>query len=130
MKTLCIVICHCVGWQPVINAIPCICWGILALVMFYFLLRFVVAPLIANLHEIILKSKAFEQEKFWHFQKVLPSVEKLEKKKEELEAQIADLNEKLKNEKNTREYTLEQERLQYERDYFKEMLDEVSKLLK
>ena len=63
MKTLCIVICHCIGWQPVINAIPCICCGILALVMLYFLLRFVVAPLIANRNERKIKELNHEYEK-------------------------------------------------------------------
>lgn len=86
MKTLCIVICHCVNWQPVINAIPCVCWGILALVMLYFLLKHVVAPLIANGHENMMKSKAFEQEKFWAFfnQKEKPIKEELEKANGEL----------------------------------------------
>ena len=130
MKTLSVVLCQCLDWQIVLNAIPCICWGILALVMLYFLLRFVVAPLIANCHELIVKSKAFKQEKFWHFQKILPSEEKLIKKTKELETLIAGLQTKLDNEKTNRNNTLEQERLQYERDYFKEMLDEISKLLK
>lgn len=86
MNTLSIVICHCVGWQPVINAIPCFCWGILALVMLYFLLKYVVAPLIANIHETIMKSKAFKQEKFWAFFNRMekPVNEELGKTKKEL----------------------------------------------
>lgn len=130
MKTLCIVICQCVNWQPVINAIPCVCWGILALVMLYFLLKHVVAPLITNSHETIMKSKAFEQEKFWHFQKVLHSEEELKKKKEELEKQIEDLKAEPEAERKTRDDILKQERLQYEHDYYKEMLDEILKLVK
>lgn len=87
MNTLSIVICHCVGRQPVINAIPSLCWGILALVMLYFLLKYVVAPLIANIHENMMKSKAFKQEKFWAFFNKMekPVNEELEKTKKELD---------------------------------------------
>lgn len=131
MKKLIIELCQIVNWQQVINAVLCICWGIIALIMLYFLLRYVVAPLISNCHETMLKSKAFKEEKFWHFQKVfLHSEEVLEKKKTELEAKINELREKLDNEKNNRRRILEQERLQSEHDYFKEMLNEISKLLK
>ena len=83
MKTLCIVICHCVGWQPVINAIPCICCGILALVMLYFLLRFVVAPLIANRNERKIKELNHEYEK---------EMSSLKKDNDELNEKVKRLN--------------------------------------
>lgn len=86
MKTLCVVICHCVGWQPVINAIPCICWGILALVMFYFLLRFVVAPLIANCHELIIRAKNHKYEEEFKGKEKTEQQERLERRIKEFES--------------------------------------------
>ena len=69
MKTLLIWSC-CHGhpvtdWSPIINALPCIFWGIIALVALFFLLKYVVAPLIANYHELNLKKETFNQEEFW-----------------------------------------------------------------
>lgn len=59
MKTLVLLSCcpeHSVtDWSPVINALPCICWGIIALVGLFFLLKLVVSPLIANCHEMKVK---------------------------------------------------------------------------
>ena len=69
MKTLVLLSCcpgHSVAdWSPVINALPCIFWGIIALVTLFFFLKYVVAPLIANCHEVNLKKKASEQEQYW-----------------------------------------------------------------
>lgn len=59
MKTLVLLSCcseHSVtDWSPVISALPCICWGIIALVALFFLLKLVVSPLIANCHEMKVK---------------------------------------------------------------------------
>ena len=68
MNTLSVIFCW-IDWQPIIKEIPCLCWGILGLLLVYMLLKYVIAPLIANCHEMILKDKMFEQEKFWCFQK-------------------------------------------------------------
>lgn len=86
MNTLSILCCS-IDWQPVINAIPCICWGIITLVALFFLLKFVVSPFIANCHERKEKASAFGQEKFWAFFNRMekPVEEELEKAKRELE---------------------------------------------
>lgn len=54
MNTLSVLYCS-IDWQPIINAIPCICWGIIALVALLFLLKYIVSPLIANYHELKVK---------------------------------------------------------------------------
>lgn len=68
MNTLPILTCpqyHCDGitdWQPFVDALPCICWGILALITVYLLLRFIFAPLISYCHERKTNNKAREHE--------------------------------------------------------------------
>lgn len=59
MNTLVLLSC-CPGhsvtdWSPIINALPCIFWGIIALFALYFLLKLVVSPLITNCHELKVK---------------------------------------------------------------------------
>lgn len=86
MKTLYILLaCDCGKsiWQPVINAIPCICWGIIVLLFIYIVLRLVVAPLIANCHERKLKDDNFEQEKFWAESKKESDIEALNRRTRE-----------------------------------------------
>lgn len=73
----------------------------------------------ARKHEIDLKEKAFEKEKFWHFQKELSH-----DFKKELNDKISELEEKLQSEKSSREDKLKQERLQMEHDYYKKLLDD------
>lgn len=69
MKNVLLACCnHCqaaIDWSPITKSVPCICWGILGVIALYFLLKYVVAPLIANWHEKNMKDKAFKNEKAW-----------------------------------------------------------------
>lgn len=123
MNTL--ILCAGSVWQPFISAIPCICWGVLVLIAFYLLLRYVVSPLIANCHERKMKDDNFIQEKYWYFQKEL----KIDFKKElsdkikSLEADKDKLSEQLKKEKEDREKKLKEECLQAEYDFYKKIAE-------
>lgn len=57
--------CRCADWQPIIKAVPCLCWGIIFLIVLYLLLKYVVRPCIANCQENKMKEKAHEREKEW-----------------------------------------------------------------
>ena len=125
MKTMTIILglchhcCNHVNWQPVIESIPCICWGILLLFFIYFILRYVASPLISNCNEQKIKKVNYEQEVFWHFQT------KLEKDyKKELNDKIKELEDDLKKEKDNREKTLKEERLQAEHDFYKKIVED------
>ena len=65
MKTLVILTCqpHTTSWQTLINAIPCLCWGIICLIALIFLLRYVAMPLIANRHQIKMQQNKNNWEK-------------------------------------------------------------------
>ena len=60
-----IILCSQTLWQPVINAIPGICWGIITFFFIYILFRYLIKPLIANCHERALKEQSFSHEKDW-----------------------------------------------------------------
>ena len=88
MKTVVLLLCchgHSVtDWSPVINALPCICWGIIALVAFYLLMKYVASPLIVNCHELkVKKVNSNHEEKLATSKKVSETA--LEQKKKELE---------------------------------------------
>lgn len=56
----------CCAWTKVIDAIPCICWGILVLIFLIAVLRTrLIQLLIQNYHEREMKELQFEQEKEW-----------------------------------------------------------------
>ena len=55
-----------VDWQNVVNAIPCLCWGVIGLVALVFLLKHIVKPCIQNRFARKMKTKSFEQEKYWN----------------------------------------------------------------
>lgn len=118
------IVCCCIDWQPVINAIPCICLGIIALVALFFLLKFVVSPLIANSHERKEKAEAFEQEKFWYFQKELKKdyQKELNDRIQKLEDEKMNLSEDIDKEKKDRNETLKKERIQAEHDFYEKIL--------
>lgn len=120
------IICCCIDWQPVINAIPCFCWGILLLVLICVLLRHVVSPFIANRHEISLRKVNFDQEKFWHFQKKWEQdfKKELTSRINDLEKEKDALSQQLKIEKKEREKTLKEERLQAEHDFYEKVLSQ------
>ncbi|GEM_PF-3419930 len=74
-----------VDWQPVIDAIPCLCWGILGLLAFYFLLRFVIAPIITNCHEREEKESVHQRELEWADKKKTADDSALDRKRREFE---------------------------------------------
>ena len=88
MKTLFILMSCChyrrpinsANWQPVVDAIPCICWGIIMLIALYLILKLIVLPLIKNCHEMKMKDEAFTQEKYWYDEKKKASDEDLNRK--------------------------------------------------
>lgn len=88
MKTLFILMSCChyrrpinsANWQPVVDAIPCICWGIIMLIALYLILKLIVLPLIKNCHEMKMKDEAFTQEKHWYDEKKKASDEDLNRK--------------------------------------------------
>lgn len=88
MKTLFILMSCChyrrpinsANWQPVVDAIPCICWGIIMLIALYLILKLIVLPLIKNCHEMKMKDEAFTQEKHWYNEKKKTSDEDLNRK--------------------------------------------------
>ena len=58
-----------VDWQNVENALPSLCWGVIGLFAFVFLLkalRPIIELCIKNNHESKMKEKAFEMEKYWN----------------------------------------------------------------
>ena len=85
------------SWQNVINAIPCLCCGILGLVALYLLLKYVVQPCMTSCHEREVKEDAFEREKIWaNFnttkastdEALMNQVKELNEKKSELESTL------------------------------------------
>lgn len=56
----------CCAWTKVIDAIPCICWGILVLIFLIAVLRTrLIQLLIQNYHERKMKELQFNLEKEW-----------------------------------------------------------------
>lgn len=125
MKTLSVVSCQCLGWQSVIDAIPCLCWGVIGLAVFYLILKFIVLPWKAHSYEMELKAKAFENEEHWYFQSELKKnfKKELEDKISALEKEKSELDKKLKEEKDDREEKLKKERLQAEHDFYKKITE-------
>ena len=105
----------CVFNHPVVMS--CLIWAVVVLV--FGVLLFVYMIIKDKLkrkeskdvreQELNLKEKAFEKEKYWHFQNALQH-----DFKKELNDKIGELEEKLQAEKNSREDKLKQERLQME----------------
>ena len=126
MKTMTIILCDCchsinhTNWQPVIDAIPCLCWGIFMLIALYFLLKYIAVPLITNCHELKIKDDNYEKEKFWSFlnheiskeqcQKELDDTNTKLKKLQDKEKELDDGTENLKNEKAKWEKTILEEK--------------------
>ena len=51
------------NWQVLINALPCFLGWCIGVTAFYFILRFVVSPLMGNCHERKMKELYYKQEK-------------------------------------------------------------------
>ena len=82
------------NWQNFINAIPCLCWGIIGLIAFYLLLKFCIQPCMKYYHDMKMKEEAHKREQQWAKDKetIANSDESLNKIIEDLERE----NEKLK----------------------------------
>lgn len=70
MKTMFILMscCQCgrtansANWQPVVNAIPCICWGIIGLIALFLVLKSLIIPAMTQCHEKKMKQVVFNHE--------------------------------------------------------------------
>lgn len=112
-------------WSPVITALPGIFWGVIALVTLFFVLKYVVSPIIANRQERKIKADAFENEKFWYLRSMDEKdyKEVFENKISNLEKEIDKLSKELDKEKKDREKTLKEERLKAEHAFYKKVVD-------
>lgn len=79
---------------------------------------------LAQKHELAMKEKVFEQEKFWYFQKELKKdfQKELNEKIQKLEDEKNKLSEDLAKEKKDRNDALKKERLQAEHDFYEKIL--------
>lgn len=115
------------NWQSLINAMPCLIKWLLVIVALIFLMKYLARLLelwTKNCHEKKMKEKSFVNEKWWHFQSDLMTDFEgaLKKRTEELTQRIGQLEEEKKE--LARKNELEKERLQYEHDYYKKLLDD------
>ncbi|MGP1447328.1 MAG: hypothetical protein ACTTKO_07365 [Candidatus Limimorpha sp.] len=107
--------------------LACLCWGIIGLVAFVFLLKYL-GPLIEmwikNKHERKMKDKAFKIEQYWFQQNNVERTlqAELEKKIEEKENEIKQAVEKQSKDE------IEKKISQFELEWYKKILKEVSNL--
>lgn len=135
MKTLFILTncCRTVGpvnttnWQNVVDAIPCICWGIMVLVVTYFIFKLIVSPMIKNRHEIKIKKIAFENEKYWAIYKKIE--EPTEKKLSELQKELDELK-KRKEDVDKGKASLENEKREFEKKILEEKIKVYQEIIK
>lgn len=135
MKTLFILMncCHCgrpadsANWQPVVDAIPCICWGIIMLIALYLILKLIVLPSIKNCHEMKMKDKAFKNEKFWAIYKKIenPPEEELSNLQKEVD-EFKKKEEELNKSKNN----LENEKKEFEKQILEEKIKVYQEIIK
>ena len=135
MKTLFILMncCHCgrpanpANWQPVVDAIPCICWGIIMLIALYLILKLIVFPLIKNRHEMKMKDNSFKNEKYWAFYKKIeePTEEKLSK----LQNEVDELKKKEENLDKGKE-NLKKEKEEFEKQILEEKIKVYQEIIK
>lgn len=78
-------------------------------------------------HELDLKEMEYDQEKYWHFQKLLKHdfKKELEARVQELTKERDELSQKLKDEKENVGETLKKERLQAEHDFYEKILSQI-----
>ncbi|WP_373730920.1 hypothetical protein [Bacteroides heparinolyticus] len=118
-----------VDWQNVVNAIPCLCWGVIGLVALVFLLKHIVKPCIQNCFDRKMKTKSFEQEKYWNLiAKVdVASDETLQNEINELKQRIKELEE----EKTSIEANSESKiaLLEHDIELYKKIVDGLSVIL-
>lgn len=119
-------------WQNVVNAIPCLCWGVIGLVALVFLLKYLhplIEMWIKNKHESKMKKKAFKMEKYWHFIKKVDvaSEETLQNEINELKQKT----EKLGKDKSSIEDTYNSKiaLLEHDIELYKKIVDGLSIIL-
>ena len=135
MKTLFILLscCRCskpansANWQPVVDAIPCICWGIIILIALYFVFKLIIYPLIKNCHELKMKETAFKNEKYWLYIKKIE--EPTEKKKSELQNELDEIKKKEKD-LNEGITALEKEKKEFEKKILEEKINAYKEIIK
>lgn len=88
-------------WQPIIKAVPCLCWGIIFLIVLYLLLKYIVRPCIVNCQENKMKEDAHKREKEWaEFETTKASTDDaLKQQVKDLKVKISEQEEALKSEK-------------------------------
>ena len=81
-------------------------------------------------HEMKLKDKTFEQERYWYFQKELKKdyQKELYDRIQQLENEKKKLSEDLEKEKTDRNEALEKERIQAEHDFYEKILKTIYKV--
>ncbi len=110
-------------WSPVIEALPCICRGVLATAILYFVLKYVCAPLIKNCHERKMKKLQFEHDA--QVVTLKDQKQQLEDKMKESEASSDDALKKAKKEAEDQlalekhKYQLLEKKFKLYEDYFK-----------
>lgn len=114
------------NWQEVINKIPCLLWGVMVLLGFWLLLKYVLKPCIQNCNDAKVRKEKFEREKFWKwYDKVqLNSDETLKNEKEVLEKKIDELK------KDNKEQSDKNALLNKEIDIYKKILNQLNVMLK
>lgn len=130
-----------VDWQNLEKVLPSLCWGIIGLVVFVFLLktlraifllkalRPIIELCIKNNHESKMKEKAFEMEKYWRIiTKVdVTSDEMLQKENIELKQKIKKMEEeKISIEANSKSKII---LLEHDIELYKKIVDGLSIIL-
>lgn len=129
---------HPTVWSGVIDSIPSLCWGIVALVALFIFFKKLVIPIIDSFqrhtistkqlqytHEENLKKESFEHEKFWAlFKEIEHPAEELKNELESLRKRTTDLEngeKKLEKDKFEQEKTLLEEKLKIYEEFIKKI---------
>lgn len=91
-------------FSPLTTAVPRICGWVVLLLALYFVLKYVVAPLLADFHDLKTRKELFKQEKFWKYLTLAEKpiydqlleckskLEKLEDKEKKIDDETKELN--------------------------------------
>lgn len=134
MKTLLFVLfchrsCSNTDWSPIIEALPCICWGVILLAALYIFLKYIASPLIANYHERKSHNEKYEKEKFWFFLNHEISAEDCRKKLDESTKKLTAF-EKKEKELNDGVDNLKREKEEFEKTILQEKVKAYKHILK
>lgn len=118
-------------WKSAIDGLPNIIWGIIwiSAVVVVLIKCIPCFELWLNYYkEKKLKELAFEHETKFYFNRKISedALKLLSEKNEQLQKEIEELKRNLKSEKESRENVLKAERLQFEHDYYKQLLEQLS----